>query len=198
MTHLTRSHALLLASLMLAGCANQSYVALLENDDGTTGKVQITTPQGATLLASPREAARITGPSGETFIATPEKLDKDFGVAIKAAPTKPVTFLLYFEMGGATLTPESEADVAKILDVISARTVPDVSVIGHTDTVGDDAANEALALERAKLVSGLIVAANKIDPARIVVESHGEKNLLVPTPDNTEEVRNRRVEVTIR
>jgi outer membrane protein OmpA-like peptidoglycan-associated protein len=31
-----------------------------------------------------------------------------------------------------------------------------------------------------------------------VVESHGKRNLLVPTPDNTEEVRNRRVEVTIR
>jgi outer membrane protein OmpA-like peptidoglycan-associated protein len=198
MTRPVQNCALLLASLVLAGCANQSYVALLENDDGTTGKVQITTPYGSTLLNSPRQATRIDGPSGETYIATPEKLNKDFGVAMKAAPAKPVTYLLYFDLGGSTLTPESEAEVAKILDAIGTRSVPDVSVIGHTDTVGDDGANEALALERARFVTGLIAAGNKIDPAKIVVESHGKRNLLVPTPDNTEEVRNRRVEVTIR
>jgi outer membrane protein OmpA-like peptidoglycan-associated protein len=32
----------------------------------------------------------------------------------------------------------------------------------------------------------------------ISVESHGEGNLLVRTPDNTAEERNRRVEITIR
>ena len=30
------------------------------------------------------------------------------------------------------------------------------------------------------------------------ITSHGERNLLVPTPDNTAEPRNRRVEVTVR
>jgi len=32
----------------------------------------------------------------------------------------------------------------------------------------------------------------------VVVESHGKRNLLVPTPDETPEPRNRRVEITIR
>jgi outer membrane protein OmpA-like peptidoglycan-associated protein len=32
----------------------------------------------------------------------------------------------------------------------------------------------------------------------LTVESHGERNQLVKTPDNTQEPRNRRVEVSVR
>jgi outer membrane protein OmpA-like peptidoglycan-associated protein len=70
-------------------------------------------------------------------------------------------------------------------------------VIGHTDTVGDSRDNEQLSLARAKSIASLLKEA-KLDADKIVVESHGEKNLLVPTPDNTDEPRNRRVEITVR
>jgi peptidoglycan-associated lipoprotein len=183
---------------LLAGCANPSYVALLDNGDGTTGKVQISTPYGTTQLDKPRQGTRFTGPTGETFEVTQDKLNKDFGAAMAASPKKPVSFLLYFEVGGAKLSAESEADLVKILEEVNTRQVPDISVIGHTDTLGDDAANEKLGLERARFVAELINRDNKIDVAKIAIESHGEKNLLVPTPDNTDEPRNRRVEVTIR
>ena len=43
----------------------------------------------------------------------------------------------------------------------------------------------------------LLVAAG-LDAALVEVASHGESNPLVPTPDNTAEARNRRVEVTVR
>jgi len=39
---------------------------------------------------------------------------------------------------------------------------------------------------------------NRLHVIHITIESHGEKNPLVPTPDDTEEPRNRRVEVTVR
>ncbi len=32
----------------------------------------------------------------------------------------------------------------------------------------------------------------------LTIESHGERNLLLKTPDNTAEAKNRRVEITIR
>ena len=70
-------------------------------------------------------------------------------------------------------------------------------MIAHTDTVGDEENNAKLSLERAKMVASLLKAA-KLDEDKIRVESHGEKNLLIPTPDNTAEPRNRRVEVTVR
>ena len=95
------------------------------------------------------------------------------------------------------MTPESQQALSKVLDDINTRSVPDISVTGHTDTSGDAAQNLQLGLERATLVSTML-ASPKLSAANVTIESHGEKNLLVPTPDNTEEPRNRRVEVTIR
>lgn len=175
-----------------------SYVALLADADGTTGKVQVTTTAGVTQLDKALQGTRFAGPSGQTFDVSQDKIDKDFGAAMAASPRKPVSFLLYFQAGGAKLTPESEADALRIAEEISKRPVPDISVIGHTDTAGDDDANEKLGLQRAAGIAALISHGNKIGAEKISIESHGEKNLLVPTPDNTNEPRNRRVEVTIR
>lgn len=188
----------------LGGCAaptpppSASYVALLADADGTTGKVQVTTTTGVTQLDKALQGTRFVGPSGQTFDVSQDKIDKDFGAAMAAAPRKPVSFLLYFQAGGAKLTPESEVDALRIAEEISKRPVPDISVIGHTDTAGDDDANEKLGLQRATGIAALISNGNKIDAGKISIESHGEKNPLVSTPDNTNEPRNRRVEVTVR
>jgi peptidoglycan-associated lipoprotein len=196
------------AVFALGGCASPpppplppapaSYVALLQNDDGTTGKVQITTADGVTQLDRALQGVRFSDPAGQTFEVSKDKIDKDFGAALAASPLKPVSFLLYFQVGGAKLTAESEADIGKIAEELNKRPVPDISVIGHTDTAGEDEANEKLGLQRATSIAALISSGNKIEAGKISVESHGEKNLLVPTPDNTNEPRNRRVEVTVR
>jgi outer membrane protein OmpA-like peptidoglycan-associated protein len=70
-------------------------------------------------------------------------------------------------------------------------------VIGHTDTTGDTTSNAALGLRRATLIRDLLIQAG-LDGTVIEVRSHGESDTVVPTPDNTAEARNRRVEVTIR
>jgi peptidoglycan-associated lipoprotein len=176
----------------------ESYLVLLSNDDGSTGKVQLTTSAGTTQLDQNRQGSNFAGPAGQTFAVAQDKIERDFGAALAAMPTKPQTFLLYFEVGGAKLNPESEALLPRIFEAINARSAPDISITGHTDTVGDDGANERLALERARFVAALINSSSRIDASKIAIESHGEKNLLVPTPDNTSEARNRRVEVTVR
>ncbi len=198
----------MLLAVALGGCTSpppapaakappKSYLVLLENDDGSIGKVQLTTAQGTTNLAKAGQAARLQGAAGDTFQVNPAKIQQDFGTSMAASPQKPRTFLLYFEAGGAKLTPESQAEVNKIQDEINNRPVPDISIIGHTDTAGDADVNEKLGFDRARFVAKLL-AATKVDAGKVVIESHGEKNLLIPTPDNTSEPRNRRVEVTVR
>ncbi len=77
------------------------------------------------------------------------------------------------------------------------RPLPEVVVTGHTDTTGSSVSNFELGLKRAATVRGLLVDAGLVSSA-IEVASHGEAVLLVSTPDNTYEPRNRRVDITIR
>jgi outer membrane protein OmpA-like peptidoglycan-associated protein len=75
--------------------------------------------------------------------------------------------------------------------------VPEVSVVGHTDTTGTSRSNVELGMKRGIMVQGLLVQAG-LNSSAIEVTSHGEAVLLVTTPDETYEPRNRRVEITIR
>ena len=72
-----------------------------------------------------------------------------------------------------------------------------VSVIGHTDTVGNKAYNVALSMRRAQAVRKLLVDSGIAD-GMIDVSSHGEENLLIKTADNVANAQNRRVEVVVR
>ena len=76
--------------------------------------------------------------------------------------------------------------------------MPDISITGHTDTVGSDEDNVSLGLKRARSVAELFEGIKLVVRERIIVTSHGEKNLLIPTRDNVPEPRNRRIEVTVR
>ncbi|MEI7613102.1 MAG: OmpA family protein [Betaproteobacteria bacterium] len=183
--------------LILSGCASKSYVVLLPNDDGTTGKVVVSTAAGTTQLENKNEGALLTGTAGKPFVVSEEKIAKDFGAALAASPKKPITFPLYFETGGTRLTPASQADIPKVLNEISSRPAPDISIIGHTDTAGDADANYRLGLTRARTVAE-IIGTTRISADRVTIESHGERNPLIRTPNNTDEPRNRRVEVTVR
>jgi outer membrane protein OmpA-like peptidoglycan-associated protein len=75
--------------------------------------------------------------------------------------------------------------------------VPEVVVVGHTDTTGTPAGNFDLGMKRGITVRALLVQAG-LDPSAVEVTSHGEAVLLVKTADETYEPRNRRVEITIR
>lgn len=189
--------ALALATL-LAGCASDpgSYVALLRSPDGSLGSVVVRSAQGEQVLSQAFKAAALDG-NKEPYFVTQEQLQRDFGAALAARPPLPEQFLLYFETGGAELTAPSKALLPKILERARARTGLDLSVIGHSDTQGKADANEALALKRASVMAEQLRQLG-LQNATLTVESHGERNLLVATPDETPEPRNRRVEITLR
>lgn len=193
----------LMAAAVLAACAtpapapkSTSYVTLLPSPDGAVGMVVVSGSKGEQVLQQARQAALLDGsqapaPVDEALFA------QDFGEAMAARPVLPEHFILYFESGGAQLTADSLAKLQTIVDSVGQRATVDVSVIGHSDTVGKAEANAALSLKRAQTVADLLKSKG-LKAEALSVESHGERNLLVPTPDETPEPRNRRVEVTIR
>jgi len=64
---------------------------------------------------------------------------------------------------------------------------------GHTDTVGTRPYNKALSDRRAATVVDYLVNNFRVDRGRVQAVGMGEDDLLIPTPDQTPEPRNRRV-----
>jgi outer membrane protein OmpA-like peptidoglycan-associated protein len=185
------------AAAVLAGCAApRSYVVLLPSQDGSVGQFVVRGQRGEQVLNQARYGSALDG-GAPPFEVKPDDLQRDFGAAMAARPELPVQFLLYFEVGGAELTAESKALLPRILEQAQSRKSVDMSVIGHSDTQGKAETNEALALERAKSVAAQLREMGLTDTV-LAIESHGERNLLIPTPDETPEPRNRRVEITLR
>jgi outer membrane protein OmpA-like peptidoglycan-associated protein len=193
--------ALLLTLALLAGCAtppapSRSYITLLESPDGTVGQVVVRGAKGEQQITQARYAAPLDG-SAAAAPVDEAQFQRDFAQAMAARPALPEHFVLYFETGGTRLTPESQALVPEILASAARRATVDMSVIGHSDTVGKPEINAAIALKRAQAIAELFQSRGlKVDA--LTVESHGSSNLLVPTPDQTAEPRNRRVEISIR
>jgi outer membrane protein OmpA-like peptidoglycan-associated protein len=107
------------------------------------------------------------------------------------------TFILYFKKGSTDLADESLGLFPTILAAIKANKSTDISVVGHSDTVGARQKNYELSFDRARRLKEIIVSKG-VDTRFVETDSHGEDNLLVKTADEVAEPRNRRVEVTVR
>src|SRR5262245_32916867 len=182
-----------------APTAPPTLIALLPDPEtGVTGRAIVTNEFGSVDLDAPRAATRATAdaaPHADTI--SEADVARIFGPALAALPPAPRHFTLYFQFESDTLTEESTALVPDILRAVKELKVPEVVVVGHTDTMGDTNANVALGLKRAMSVRNILITAG-LDPGTIDVTSHGEGDLLVKTADNTPEPRNRRVEISVR
>jgi outer membrane protein OmpA-like peptidoglycan-associated protein len=125
------------------------------------------------------------------FNATEPKLRP---VAAAAAPKVAKTFIVYFNFDRTSIT----AAAARVLDEVKAaaeKVKPrHIYVSGFTDTMGGAAYNMALSERRAnRVVSAL--ADRGVTATNFDVESYGKQRLAVPTPNNTRNAMNRRVEI---
>ncbi len=84
--------------------------------------------------------------------------------------------------------------IAEIMERILAAHPGEVFMIeGHTDAVGDDAANLALSRERSAAVKEALITYFIIPPENLKTVGFGEKYLKIPTPEA--EAENRRVSI---
>jgi OmpA-OmpF porin, OOP family len=113
----------------------------------------------------------------------------------EAAPS--VSLTVQFATGSADLTPAATRVLDDLGKAISDKTlsVYHFRVEGHTDTVGTDQLNKDLSERRAAAVVSYLVTNYHLDPSRLQAVGMGKAALLVPTPDQTNEPRNRRVQV---
>ena len=174
-------------------------VLLPDAGSETSGRANVSNPAGATDLDSPNDATIVIAneaPAPATHLSDSE-VHRIFGDALSALPPAPQQFTVYFRFESDELTQDSRSMVPEILQAIKDHPVPELLVIGHTDTKGASPANFDLGLKRAEMVRSVLIDAG-IDAAAIKVTSHGESDLLVPTADDVFEPRNRRVDISVR
>ena len=190
--------ALALLAVLLAGCAQQTgTVVLLPEKDGGATAVVVRQGEQAVVLDQPYAAARQTTAGPRAYTATPQEVQAQFGAALAAQPNRPKSFTLYFVEGRDEFTDSSKQILTDVLSEIAKHPVPDIVVVGHTDSVGSDQFNDALALRRAETVRLLLIGQG-LAPESIVAVGRGKRDLLVKTPDGVAEARNRRVEIVVR
>jgi OmpA-OmpF porin, OOP family len=116
-------------------------------------------------------------------------------VAAQSAPA--VSLTVQFETGSATLTPQATRTLDQLGMALTSANLASYRfrIEGHTDTVGKPEMNQALSERRAAAVASYLQSKFSIAAARLETVGMGEAGLLVPTPPQTAEPRNRRVQV---
>jgi outer membrane protein OmpA-like peptidoglycan-associated protein len=108
-----------------------------------------------------------------------------------------VNLYVPFETGSAELTPQAIASLNELGKALSSAALSGYKfkIEGHTDTVGTKDYNLSLSDRRAAAVSAYLEQKFGVNQGRLETVGVGEAHLLVPTPDQTPEPRNRRVTV---
>jgi OmpA-OmpF porin, OOP family len=105
---------------------------------------------------------------------------------------------LLFDFGSAELRSEARLSLMKLGAIILTNDKAQFKLVGHTDTIGDEASNDKLSLARANAVKNWLVNSLRIDASHITCEGAGEREPLAgvdPKGDANAQQLNRRVEI---
>jgi outer membrane protein OmpA-like peptidoglycan-associated protein len=137
-----------------------------------------------------------TGPSGPTRGI---RLKPVTGGANSTAtqPAPAISINVQFATGSAELTREATQVLDNLGKALSDQSLAAYRfrIEGHTDTVGSRPYNKELSDRRAAAVVAYLASNFHVERSRVEAVGMGEDGLLVPTPDQTPEPRNRRVQV---
>ena len=109
-------------------------------------------------------------------------------------PTK--SWMVFFDTNSTTLSQQGSMTVTEAANAAKSMANSRVGVTGFTDTDGSPAYNQQLSVRRADAVRKALVS-NGIAPQAITVNGSGESGLLIETPDQTKNEKNRRVQIVV-
>ena len=134
---------------------------------------------------------RFGGPSAEepepTAYTPPPAVPPALAAASKS-------YLVFFDFNKSDLTPQAQAIVDQAAHNAAPAKVTQLTVTGHTDTVGSDAYNMRLSRRRAESVAAQLEK-DGVPSSEIGIVAKGKRDLLVPTVDGVREPQNRRVQI---
>jgi outer membrane protein OmpA-like peptidoglycan-associated protein len=104
---------------------------------------------------------------------------------------------IQFETNSSELKQASKAELDNLVYYLNLNPFISLEVGGHTDNVGDDAANMSLSSSRAKAVKDYLIEKG-IEAARVSSKGYGETKPIATNGTEEGRAQNRRTEVIIR
>ena len=114
--------------------------------------------------------------------------------AVQAPAPVARSYLVFFDFNKSALTPQATQIVDEAAKNAGPAHVTQITVTGHTDTVGSDAYNMRLSRRRAEAVAAELEK-DGIPSSEIEIVAKGKRDPLVPTGDGVREPQNRRVQI---
>ncbi|MGK0673382.1 MAG: OmpA family protein [Halothiobacillaceae bacterium] len=102
----------------------------------------------------------------------------------------------YFDFDKYNLKPEGKKALDALVAEMKIDQVEEITVVGHTDSIGTEAYNQKLSERRAKTVADYLVSKG-VPATKIKAYGMGEKQPIASNKTKAGRAKNRRVEVTV-
>lgn len=190
----------LVLMLTLTGCGGTS-VLLIPDPSGKVGEVVMETAAGSQIITRTNQSVKAVQADAkpeQPLIMTPREVNNKYSNIFVKEPRYPQRYNdIQFDTGSDEIAPKYRDYLEKIIATIKKRKSCDLSVIGHSDTVGTNEVNRDLSLRRANSVFDLLTVSG-ISEKCIDKRFYGESDVLEDIGDEKPSIKNRRVEVEIR
>ena len=112
--------------------------------------------------------------------------------------TEKVTFAAdaFFDTAKYNLKPEGKAKLDDLVSKMGGIALEVIIAVGHTDSVGSDAYNQKLSVNRAESVKAYLVGKG-VEKNRVYTEGKGEKQPVADNKTAEGRAKNRRVEIEV-
>ena len=120
-------------------------------------------------------------------------------VPVPPAPvSEKVTFAAdaFFDFDKSVLKPEAKAKLDDLVSKTGGINLEVIIAVGHTDSVGTDAYNQKLSVQRSEAVKAYLVSKN-VEKNRVYTEGKGEKQPVADNKTAEGRAKNRRVEIEV-
>lgn len=189
-----------LLCMTLTACVSERVV-LLPSPDGKPSAVELRSGEEKARLDQPYTEVVLRSGYYSPVAARPEQVRQRYVEALAAMPRPGTSYQILFESGSDTPDEAAAQLLQQVLADIRGRDaigqVAEILLVGHTDRVGDEAANEQLSLRRVEALRAHLLTAG-IAAERIEIAARGEREPLVETRDGVADAKNRRVDLSVR
>ncbi len=120
------------------------------------------------------------------------------GTALAALPKADITWYhVDFPTGSAHIDAAGRQAITTVAESMNGNTALTATVIGKTDTVGNDAANMRLSEQRARAVRNALVQVGHVAPQRIETRWTGDRHPATAIPVDATDTGSRAVDIAI-